>query len=179
MRASDEIDARATNALPVAAFSVSPSSADPGQGIQFGAGASHDPGGELWAPSQEDAMGELIPVEYVESRILEIRGMEVILDSDLAALYGVETRRLNEQMKRSRDRFPIDFVFQLSPEECVRLRSQLATSNVGRGGRRSLPFAQKEHGALRASSLEFPPRLRPATRRSGLPSGHRRQYSTS
>jgi hypothetical protein len=93
-------------------------------------------------------MGELVPVESAERSIIEIRGLKVILDSNLAVLYGVETKRLNEQMKRNRGRFPSDFAFQLSPEECVRLRSQFATSNAGRGGRRSPPFAYTEHGAL-------------------------------
>jgi len=79
-------------------------------------------------------MGELVPVESVERSIIEIRGVKVILDSDLAVLYGVETKRLNEQMKRNRDRFPSDFVFQLGPEEASSLRSQIATSNAGRGG---------------------------------------------
>jgi hypothetical protein len=99
------------------------------------------------------SMGELVPAGFVERSIIEIRETKVILDSDLAALYGVETRRLNEQMKRNRSRFPNDFVFQLSPEECVRLRSQFAISNVGRGGRRSPPFAYTEHGALMAASV--------------------------
>ena len=98
-------------------------------------------------------MGELVPVDSVERSIIEIRGVRVILDSDLAALYGVETRRLNEQMKRNRGRFPSDFVFQLGPEECERLRSQFAISNIGRGGRRSPPFAYTEHGALMAASV--------------------------
>ncbi len=98
-------------------------------------------------------MGELVRVEPAERSIIEIRGVKVILDSDLAALYGVETKRLNEQMKRNRDRFPSDFAFQLRPEECVRLRSQFATSKAGRGGRRSLPFAYTEHGALMAANV--------------------------
>jgi hypothetical protein len=98
-------------------------------------------------------MGELVPVESVERSIIEIRGVKVMLDSDLASLYSVETKRLNEQMKRNRDRFPSDFVFQLSPEECMRLRSQFATSNTGRGGRRSPPFAYTEHGALMAANV--------------------------
>jgi hypothetical protein len=79
-------------------------------------------------------MGELVPVDSVERSIIESRGVRVILDADLAALYGVETKRLNEQMKRNRDRFPSDFVFQLDLEETSSLRSQIATSNAGRGG---------------------------------------------
>jgi len=98
-------------------------------------------------------MGELVPVDSVERSIIEIRGVRVIHDADLAALYGVETKRLNEQMKRNRDRFPSDFVFLLGPEETSSLRSQIATSNAGRGGRRSPPFAYTEHGALMAASV--------------------------
>src|SRR5262249_48982538 len=86
-------------------------------------------------------------------RILFIRGEKVILDSDLAELYGVTTKRLNEQVRRNRDRFPTDFMFQLTEEEFDRLRSQNATSNVGRGGRRSLPFVFTEHGAIMAANI--------------------------
>jgi hypothetical protein len=90
-------------------------------------------------------MSELVPVDSVERSIIEIRGVRVILDADLAALYGVETKRLNEQMKRNRDRFPSDFVFRLGPEEASSLRSQIATSNAGRGGRRSPPSPTRSH----------------------------------
>jgi len=86
-------------------------------------------------------MGGLVPVDSVERSIIEIRGVRVILDADLAALYGVETRRLNEQMKRNRGRFPRDFVFRLGPEEASSLRSQIATSNAGRGGGVEVPLS--------------------------------------
>ncbi len=99
------------------------------------------------------AVQDLIPVEHLEARMLEIRGTKVILDSDLAALYGVETRRLNEQMKRNRDRFPSDFAFRLSATEGLALGSRFAVSSAGRGGRRSLPFAYTERGALMAASV--------------------------
>jgi exonuclease VII small subunit len=89
----------------------------------------------------------------VEERIRVIRGKQVVLDSDLAAFYGVETRRLTEQMKRNEERFPEDFVFQLSEEEMDALRSQDATSKPGRGGRRYRPYAFTEQGALQASSV--------------------------
>lgn len=106
---------------------------------------------------QEEAVPEtaavLVPVERVERRILFIRGEKVILDADLAELYGVTTKRLNEQVRRNRDRFPPDFMFQLTPEEFDCLRSQNATSNVGRGGRRSLPFVFTEHGAIMAANI--------------------------
>ena len=76
----------------------------------------------------------------IEPHIFTIRGKRVIIDSELAGLYGVKTKRLNEQVKRNAVRFPEDFVFQLNPEEAKALRSQFATSN-GRGGRRYAPYA--------------------------------------
>ena len=72
----------------------------------------------------------------IAAQIRIIRGQRVLIDSDLAALYGVTTKRLNEQVKRNQERFPLDFMFQLDDEECEHLRSQIATSKVGRGGRR-------------------------------------------
>lgn len=97
--------------------------------------------------------GNLVPAEFVERRILSIRGQKVIIDSDLAELYGVETKRLNEQVKRNRSRFPEDFVFQLTREEFENLRSQNATSSVGHGGRRIAPYAFTEHGAIMAANI--------------------------
>ncbi len=82
-----------------------------------------------------------VPLERIQQAILLIRGKRVMLDANLAKLYGVSTKRLNEQVKRNRDRFPQDFMFQLNPEEAEVLRSQIATSKEGRGGRRYLPFA--------------------------------------
>ncbi len=99
------------------------------------------------------AVQGLIPVEVLETRILEIRGTKVILDSDLAALYGVETRRLNEQMKRNRDRFPSGFVFQLSPKEAASLRLQAAVPDASHEARHGLPFAFTEQGVLMAASV--------------------------
>ncbi len=93
----------------------------------------------------------LIPVQRIEKSILLIREQRVILDEDLAALYGVPTKRLNEQMKRNRERFPADFVFQLSKEEFVNLKSHFATASWG--GRRSPPYAFTEHGALMAANV--------------------------
>src|SRR6266478_357210 len=89
----------------------------------------------------------------VESRILVLRHQKVILDTDLAELYGVPVKRLNEQIKRNQERFPSDFMFQLNPEEQASLRSQSATSNQGRGGRRYLPYAFTEHGAIMAATV--------------------------
>jgi phage regulator Rha-like protein len=89
----------------------------------------------------------------VESKILLIRGHRVILDTDLAELYGVEVRALNQQVKRNARRFPDDFVTQLSAEEAASLRSQNAAPSSGRGGRRYLPYAFTEHGAIMAASV--------------------------
>jgi chaperonin cofactor prefoldin len=91
--------------------------------------------------------------ESIESRILVLRRNKVILDSDLAALYGVSVKRLNEQVKRNRDRFPPDFMFRLSAKEYKLLRSQFAASKTGRGGRRFLPYAFTEHGAIMAATV--------------------------
>lgn len=87
-----------------------------------------------------------------------IRGERVVLDSDLATLYGVLTKRLNEAVQRNRDRFPPDFRFQLTPEEDARLKSQIATSSSLHGGRRTLPFVFTEHGALMAATVLNSPR---------------------
>jgi phage regulator Rha-like protein len=104
----------------------------------------------------------------IESLIMAVRGKKVILDSDLAKLYGVSTKRLNEQVKRNADRFPADFVFQLTSFEYNALRSQIATSNGSdqgkypvknaRGGRRYPPFAFTEHGAIMAANVLNSPR---------------------
>jgi hypothetical protein len=94
-----------------------------------------------------------LSVTNVESSILEIRGHKVMLDSSLAKLYGVQTRRLNERVKRNRGRFPADFMFQLSREEFDVLMSQIATSKTARGGRRKRPFVFTEHGAIMLASI--------------------------
>ena len=94
-----------------------------------------------------------VPVDHIAGRILLIRGQKVILDSDLAELYGVPTKRLNEQVKRNITRFPADFMFVLTAEEVSSLRSQIATSNEGRGGRRYRPYAFTEHGAIMAAAV--------------------------
>ena len=90
---------------------------------------------------------------HAQTRILVARGKKIILDSDLAELYGVGVKRLNEQVKRNRRRFPSDFVFRLSAREATTLRSQIATSKNGRGGRRYLPYAFTEHGAIMAATV--------------------------
>jgi len=97
-------------------------------------------------------------VESISLSIAALRGQRVILDSDLAALYGVETKRFNEAVKRNAARFPADFMFQLTAEEFDSLRSQFATSNAGRGGRRYLPYVFTEHGAMMAAMVLGSPR---------------------
>ena len=82
-----------------------------------------------------------------------VRGQRVVLDSDLAALYGVETKVFNQAIKRNQRRFPEDFAFQLSSEEWLILKSQIVTSSLGHGGKRKLPWVFTEHGALMAASV--------------------------
>ena len=93
-----------------------------------------------------------IPEEVIISKIYLIRSHKVMVDSDLAELYGVETKRLNEQIKRNQDRFPGDFMFTLTAEEWQNLKSQNATSRSW-GGRRKLPNVFTEHGVLMLSSV--------------------------
>jgi hypothetical protein len=97
-------------------------------------------------------MGTLSP-DKIQGLIYIIRGQRVMLDSDLAVLYGVETRRLNEQVKRNIDRFPDDFMFQLSKEEYEILKSQIATSKAGRGGKQKLPMVFSENGLAMLSGV--------------------------
>ena len=92
-----------------------------------------------------------IPNEIITNKIYFIREQKVMLDSDLALLYGVETRRLNEQIKRNSERFPDDFMFKLTTEEWQNLKSQFATSSWG--GRRKLPLAFTEQGVAMLSSV--------------------------
>jgi phage regulator Rha-like protein len=94
-----------------------------------------------------------VPVELIERRIYLIRGQKVMLDSDLAELYRVLTKNLNLAVRRNRQRFPEDFMFQLTPEEAESLRLQIATSKEGRGGRRYLPYAFNEHGVAMLSAV--------------------------
>lgn len=99
---------------------------------------------------------DIIPIERIEDQIHTVRGKRVMLDADLARLYGVPTRRLNEQVKRNIDRFPGDFAFQLTNQELAVLMSQNATSSEasrGHGGRRKPPLVFTEHGAIMAASV--------------------------
>ncbi len=96
----------------------------------------------------------LIPLERIQSRIVVLRGQRVLLDSDLAELYGVPVRQLNQAVKRNAAKFPEDFVFALTGEERARLddlKSQTVISS--HGGRRSLPYAFTEHGAIQAANI--------------------------
>lgn len=92
-------------------------------------------------------------VSLVENRIFTIRGVPVMLDSDISDLYGVEVRRLNEQVKRNIDRFPVSYSFQLTEEEWSILKSQIATSSYGHGGKRRLPRVFSEHGVVMLSAV--------------------------
>ena len=113
----------------------------------------------------------LVPIEAIAQSIMLLRGQNVILDADLARLYGVTTTRLNQQVRRNLDRFPSDFMFQLAREELQSLMLQNATSNgmdqgnlisqnatSSRGGRRKLPLAFTEHDAVMAASVLNTPR---------------------
>lgn len=96
---------------------------------------------------------ELIPAAAIQKRILVVRERQVMLDEDLADLYGVETRRLIEQVKRNIERSPGDFMFQLTKDEAAALRSQTATSGTGRGGRRYAPYVFTEQGVAMLSGV--------------------------
>lgn len=96
--------------------------------------------------TEKTASLEPIAAQAIEKRVLVVRGRQVMLDEDLADLYGVETKRLVEQVKRNVERFPADFMFQLNETEATALRSQIATSNPGRGGRRYAPYVFTEQG---------------------------------
>jgi hypothetical protein len=95
---------------------------------------------------------ELIPTN-LETRIYTIRGQKVMLDSDLAELYGVTTSALNRQVKRNIDRFPADFMMKLTEDEFQSLKCQIGISNKGRGGRRKLPYVFTELGVSMLSSV--------------------------
>lgn len=100
-------------------------------------------------------MSDEVPsqVDQIGSMIRTIRGQKVILDTDLARIFGVPTFRFNEAIKRNRERFPGDFMFRLTREELEALTSQIAMSKPGRGGRRTLPYAFSENGAIMAANV--------------------------
>ncbi|CAG0975586.1 hypothetical protein GEOBC_01518 [Geobacteraceae bacterium] len=100
-----------------------------------------------------------VAVDAIAGRIVTLRGQRVILDADLATLYGVETKRLNEQVRRNSERFPGDFMFALEQDEWEALRSQFATLKTGRGQHRKyLPYVFTEHGAIMAATVLNSPR---------------------
>ena len=96
---------------------------------------------------------QLIAIEEIENKIYRIRREKVMLDTDLAEIYGVETKYLNRAVKRNIERFPEDFRFQLTDDETERLRFQIGTSKKGRGGRRYNPYVFTEHGAVMLASV--------------------------
>jgi hypothetical protein len=98
-------------------------------------------------------MKEIVKTEFIKNKIYTIRGKQVILDSDLAILYGVETRILNQAVRRNIERFPKDFMFQLKEDEIESLRSQFVTSKTLRGGRRYLPYVFTEQGVAMLSAV--------------------------
>lgn len=97
----------------------------------------------------------IVPMERIEKRIYLFRGKKVMIDSHLAELYGVQTKVLVQAVKRNIDRFPEDFMFQLTKDEFDTLRSQFVTSNERRGGRRYLPYAFTEQGIAMLSSVLY------------------------
>jgi hypothetical protein len=102
--------------------------------------------------ARKTTLAVIVPAE-LDAHIHVVRGQRVILDEDLARMYAVATKRLNEQVARHRDRFPRDFAFRLSLQEVTNLKSQIATSNLGHGGRRKLPWAFTEQGVAMLSSV--------------------------
>ena len=110
------------------------------------------------APTSRDASARTIPAERIDSSIILIRGEKVLLDSQLAQLYGVELRVLVQAVKRSAGRFPPDFMFQLTRQEVVHLRSQSVISSSSHGGRRYEPYVFTEQGVAMLSGLLNSPR---------------------
>ncbi len=106
--------------------------------------------GHTAIPSATRRKAAVVPIE---SRITILRHKKVILDTALAEIYGIPVKRLNQQVNRNRERFPFDFMFQITTRELTALRLQIATSKKGRGGRRSLPYAFTEHGAIMAATV--------------------------
>ena len=96
---------------------------------------------------------KVIALDRIQHRTMLLRGHRVILDRDLAGLYGISTGALNQAVRRNESRFPSDFRFQITSEEVASLKSQFVISNIGRGGRRISPFAFTEHGALMAATI--------------------------
>jgi hypothetical protein len=115
-------------------------------------GNSTPPNQSLQA-SMVEIQRAVVPEKRILRIIMVVRGEKVILDADLAELYGVETKRLNAQVRRNIHKFPEDFMFELSEDEYENLKSQIATSSSGWGGRRKPPLVFTEHGALQAANV--------------------------
>jgi hypothetical protein len=103
--------------------------------------------------SKKRSTNTIVTPDEIQSMVRVVRGQRVMLDSDLAQLYGVSTARLNEQVARNRERFPDDFAYQLTQQEFASLMSQNAISKPGRGGRRKRPWVFTEHGVAMLSSV--------------------------
>ena len=111
--------------------------------------------------AKKTASARIATIEEIERSIHVIRGLRVMLDANLAALYGVTTRQLNQQVSRNKERFPSDFAYQLTQQEFTNLMSQIVTSSSGYGGRRKLPLVFTEHGvAMLSSVLKSPTAVR-------------------
>lgn len=98
-------------------------------------------------------MEQIVPIETIQAKIIQIRGEKVLLDRDLAELYGVETKRLKQAVRRNKERFPEDFMFELSEQEFTAWRTQFVTSNTDKMGLRYRPMAFTEHGVAMLSSV--------------------------
>jgi hypothetical protein len=121
-------------------------------------------------PSKSELPSLPVPLELIERKIYLLRGQKVMLDSDLAELYGVETFNLNKAVKRNLARFPADFMFQLTGKEAEALRFQIGISKTGRGGRCYLPYVFTEQGVAMLSSVLTSERAIQATSPSCAPS---------
>lgn len=110
------------------------------------------------SPELSDTLSLAIPLVRIESRIYLIRGEKVLLDRDLAELYGVETGALNRAVQRNSERFPVDFMFRLTAEEFANSKGQIGISSAGHGGRRKLPYVFSEQGVAMLSGLLNSPR---------------------
>ena len=119
--------------------------------LNIAAAANGKPGKRMKKESRTDRDGQAIQL-IDQLRVFEVRGRAVVLDSDLARVYWVETKQFNRQVKRNADRFPADFAFQLGVEELENLRCQIGTSSL-HGGRRYLPWVFTEHGAIMAATI--------------------------
>jgi len=108
---------------------------------------------QICASTQMSSQTAIVPTALISQKILFVRGTRVMLDADLARLYGVATKNLNKAVKRNASRFPSDFMFQLSPKELHGLGFQFGTSKPGRGGRRYAPHAFTEQGVAMLSSV--------------------------